>query len=117
LKQTLDVLEERKKTGVKEIDESQTNLTGAMRKKILTQIARKHFPLGFRPAVGDKLVVEEIGEVDDDEEEWGEYQLDRKGYGREGEGMSMNPDDDEMGFLVTEGGTRFTVGFGGSGLK
>lgn len=37
----------------------------------MTKVARKHFPLGFGPATGDKFVVEEIGAADDDEEEWG----------------------------------------------
>jgi len=53
-----------------------------MRRKILTKIARKHFPHGFGPATGDNFVVEEIGAVDDDEEEWGDYQLDRNGIER-----------------------------------
>jgi hypothetical protein len=96
LKAEVDVLEERQKTGVKEVDESETYLTQAMQRKILTNIARKHFPLGFGPAVGDKFVVEEIGAVDDDEEEWGEYQLYRKGSVREGEGIFMDFDDDEI---------------------
>jgi len=96
LKADVDVLEERQKTGVKEVDESETYLTQAMQRRILTNIARKHFPLGFGPAVGDKFVVEEIGAVDDDEEEWGEYQLYRKGFVRGGEGIFMDFDDDEI---------------------
>jgi hypothetical protein len=84
---------------VVEIDESETNLTLAMKRKILTKLGRKHFPLGFGPAAGDKFVVEEIGDVDDDEEEWGEYQLDRKGYFRVGEGVFTEFDDPEMEFL------------------
>ncbi|KAG8983208.1 hypothetical protein FRB90_006219 [Tulasnella sp. 427] len=47
------------------------------RRKLLTAQARKHFPYGFGPASGTKFVVEEIAPVDDDEEEWGEYQEDR----------------------------------------
>ena len=98
LKVGFDVLEERRKTGIEEIDESQTNLTMSLRRKILTRIARKHFPLGFGPAVGNKFFVEEIGAVDDDEEEWGEYQMDSKGYARAGDGISyyrLSDDEDE----------------------
>jgi hypothetical protein len=95
IKQSFDVLSERRKTGIAEIDESETYLTQAMQRKIMTKLAKKHFPLGFGPAVGDKFVVEEIGEVDDDEEEWGEYQLDRNAYVREGEGVSMAGEDEE----------------------
>ena len=58
-----------------------------MKQKIMTQMAKKHFPLGYGPAIGDRFVVEEIGQVDDDEEEWGEYQLERHGYERQGEGI------------------------------
>ncbi|KAG8983338.1 hypothetical protein FRB90_006116 [Tulasnella sp. 427] len=47
------------------------------RRKLLTAQARKHFPYGFGPASGTKFVVEEIAPVDDDEEEWGDYQEDR----------------------------------------
>ncbi|KAI1768792.1 ADP-ribosylation [Hypoxylon sp. FL1150] len=36
--------------------------------------AAKYFPYGFGPATGGRFVVEEIGEVDEDEEEYGEYQ-------------------------------------------
>ncbi|KAG8924522.1 hypothetical protein FRC01_011380, partial [Tulasnella sp. 417] len=51
----------------------------AERRKLLTAQARKHFPYGFGAASGSKFVVEEIAPVDDDEEEWGEYQEDRFG--------------------------------------
>lgn len=63
-----------------------SNLSGASvdislveRRKLLTAQARKHFPYGFGAASGSKFVVEEIAPVDDDEEEWGEYQEDRFG--------------------------------------
>lgn len=36
--------------------------------------ASKWFPYGYGPATGGKFVVEEIGEVDEDEEEYGDYQ-------------------------------------------
>lgn len=51
----------------------------AARRKLLTAQARKHFPYGFGAASGSKFVAEEIAPVDDDEEEWGEYQEDRFG--------------------------------------
>ena len=90
-----DVLGRRRRMGIEEIDESETNLTLSMKRKILTKVARKHFPLGFGPAAGDKFIVEEIGAVDDDEEEWGEYQMDRKGFQRDGLGISYEEDKDE----------------------
>jgi hypothetical protein len=95
LKAIDDVIEERKKTGIKEIDESDQILTRRLKQKILTDMARKHFPLGFGPATGDKFVVEEIGQVDDDEEEWGEYQLDRQVYQRKGDGIYYFSDSEE----------------------
>ncbi|OAQ58811.1 parp domain-containing protein [Pochonia chlamydosporia 170] len=36
--------------------------------------AAKYFPYGFGPATGSKFIVEEVGEVSEDEEEYGEYQ-------------------------------------------
>ncbi|KAI0387671.1 ADP-ribosylation [Hypomontagnella monticulosa] len=36
--------------------------------------ASKWFPYGYGPATGGRFVVEEIGEVDEDEEEYGDYQ-------------------------------------------
>ncbi|XXG98572.1 hypothetical protein Hte_004897 [Hypoxylon texense] len=36
--------------------------------------ASKYFPYGYGPATGGRFVVEEVGEVDEDEEEYGEYQ-------------------------------------------
>ncbi|KAI1325114.1 ADP-ribosylation [Xylariaceae sp. FL0255] len=38
------------------------------------QRASKYFPYGFGPATGGRFVIEEVGEIDDDEEEYGEYQ-------------------------------------------
>ena len=92
---SMDVREERKKTGIREIDESDQILTRRMKQKIMTQMAKKHFPLGYGPAIGDRFVVEEIGQVDDDEEEWGEYQLDRHGYERQGEGIHYSGSDSD----------------------
>ena len=95
LRAGFDVLGYRRRTGIEEIDKSETNLTLSMRRKIMTKVARKHFPLGFGPATGDKFIVEEIGAVDDDEEEWGEYQMDRKGFQREGLGISYEEDEED----------------------
>lgn len=36
--------------------------------------ASKYFPYGYGPATGAKFVVEEVGEVSDDEEDYGDYQ-------------------------------------------
>lgn len=46
--------------------------------------AAKWFPYGYGPARGTEFVIEEIGEVDDDEEDYGEYQ-----------GERIEQDDDE----------------------
>lgn len=37
----------------------------------------KAFPFGYGPATGTKFTILEIGEVDDDEEDYGEYQVDQ----------------------------------------
>ena len=95
LRTGFNVLNHRRRTGIEEIDESESNLTLSMKRKILTKVARKHFPLGFGPATGDKFIVEEIGAVDDDEEEWGEYQMDRKGFQRDGLGISYKEEEDD----------------------
>ena len=39
--------------------------------------AKKYFAYGFGPVSGRNIVIEEIAEVDDDEEDYGEYQQDR----------------------------------------
>ena len=39
--------------------------------------ASKFFAYGFGPVSGNKIVIEEIGEIDDDEEEYGDYQENR----------------------------------------
>ena len=86
-----DALAERKKTNIEEIENSATELSLAMKRKIMTKLARKHFPFGYGPAQDAKFVVEEIGEVDEDDEEWGDYQIDRNQYEREGEGIRYGP--------------------------
>jgi len=45
--------------------------------------AAKWFPYGFGPAKGTAFVIEEIGEADDDEEDYGEYQGQRQEVGNE----------------------------------
>ncbi|KAF4972750.1 hypothetical protein FSARC_758 [Fusarium sarcochroum] len=42
--------------------------------------AMKWFPYGFGPAIGTRFVIEEVGEISDDEEEYGEWQADKHGY-------------------------------------
>ncbi|KAI8624415.1 ADP-ribosylation [Xylariaceae sp. FL1651] len=54
--------------------------------------AAKYFPYGFGPATGRNFVVEEIGEVDDDEEEYGDYQEFRVDGADEGSGKGANMD-------------------------
>lgn len=36
--------------------------------------ASKYFPYGFGPKTGGKFVIEDVGAVSDDEEEYGDYQ-------------------------------------------
>lgn len=42
--------------------------------------ALKWFPYGFGPATGTTFVIEEVGEISDDEEEYGDWQADKHGY-------------------------------------
>ncbi|EWZ49789.1 uncharacterized protein FOBCDRAFT_123411 [Fusarium oxysporum Fo47] len=42
--------------------------------------ALKWFPYGFGPAMGTRFVIEEVGEISDDEEEYGDWQADKHGY-------------------------------------
>lgn len=51
--------------------------------------AAKYFPYGFGPATGSNFLVEEVGEIPDDEEEYGEYQ-------------ALRIDEDESGEASTE---------------
>lgn len=44
------------------------------KKEALQAAAAKWFPYGFGPATGTNLVIEEIGDISDDEEEYGEFQ-------------------------------------------
>lgn len=51
--------------------------------------ASKFFAYGFGPVSGKNIVIEEVGEVDDDEEDYGEYQVQRV----EGEGTERGGGD------------------------
>jgi hypothetical protein len=53
------------------------------RKEALKAAAAKWFPYGCGPATGTSSVIEDIGEVSDDEEEYGDYRALRKEQGRE----------------------------------
>ena len=62
--------------------------------------AAKWFPYGYGPATGRSFVVEEVGDVDEDEEDYGMYQIDRinevKGGGSNGWMWKDVPDDGDM---------------------
>ena len=47
------------------------------RKAAIMAKAAKYFPYGFGPATGTRFVVEEVADVSDDEEQYGDYQADR----------------------------------------
>ncbi|KAJ2896515.1 hypothetical protein MKZ38_005468 [Zalerion maritima] len=51
--------------------------------------AKKYFPYGYGPATGGRFVVEEIGEVSEDEEDYGDYQA-MRGDEAEGNHASLN---------------------------
>ncbi|KAF4978189.1 hypothetical protein FZEAL_5385 [Fusarium zealandicum] len=42
--------------------------------------AMKWFPYGFGPATGTRFVIEEIGDISDDEEEYGDWQAEKHGF-------------------------------------
>jgi hypothetical protein len=43
-------------------------------KQALMAKALKYFPYGYGPATGTRFVIEDVGEVDEDEEDYGDYQ-------------------------------------------
>ncbi|KAI0129470.1 hypothetical protein BJ170DRAFT_616399 [Xylariales sp. AK1849] len=43
-------------------------------KRAVHDRASKYFPYGYGPATGGRFVVEEVGEIDEDDEEYGDYQ-------------------------------------------
>ncbi|KAF7563253.1 hypothetical protein G7046_g886 [Stylonectria norvegica] len=45
--------------------------------------AMKWFPYGFGPATGTTFVIEEVGEISDDEEEYGDWQADKHSFANE----------------------------------
>lgn len=45
--------------------------------------AAKFFAYGFGPVAGSHIVIEDMGEIDEDDEEYGEYQKDRLAGKRE----------------------------------
>ena len=49
-------------------------------------VATKHFPFGVGSATGTNFVIEEIGEISDDEENYGEYQRNKSDVGGMGDG-------------------------------
>lgn len=50
----------------------------------------KWFPCGYGPATNGRFVIEDVAEIDDDEEEWGNYQGDRAAEGDDGIGPWCN---------------------------
>lgn len=50
----------------------------------------KWFPYGYGPATNGRFVIEDVAEIDDDEEEWGNYQGDRAAEGDDGLGPWCN---------------------------
>ncbi|CAM1510118.1 Fc.00g004530.m01.CDS01 [Cosmosporella sp. VM-42] len=42
--------------------------------------AMKWFPYGFGPATGTRFVIEEVGDISDDEEEYGDWQADKHAF-------------------------------------
>ena len=46
-------------------------------KDALIAKAGKYFSYGFGPVSGSKFIIEDVGEVDEDEEDYGEYQEER----------------------------------------
>jgi hypothetical protein len=72
-------------------------------KQALLSKAQKYFPYGYGAASGSKFVVEEVGEVSEDEEEYGAYQKDRL----DDEGRSANDiwtTDDHTTFALDSDG-------------
>lgn len=72
--------------------------------------AMKWFPNGFGPAKGTSFVIEEIGQVDDDEEDYGEWQAERHAFVHKeddldvGSGTWYEDWDDEGNIIVKKKG-------------
>lgn len=73
------------------------------RKQALKNRALKWFPYGYGSATGTNFKIEEIGYVSEDEEDYGEYQAERKdGVSWEKGGWNVWDDEEEEG---VEGGS------------
>lgn len=95
--------------------------------------AAKYFPYGFGPATGNKFVVEEVGDVSEDEEEYGEFQhlrVEEKNhdlnsdywswqkYGQIEDGVEVVREADEYGNqLRTYGPAWESIALPGMGVK
>ena len=78
-------------------------------KQALVAKAKKYFPYGYGAAEGSKFQVLEVGEVSDDEEEYGEYQRDRKDdVGKEGS-FDIWSSDDTTNFALDQNVPDVTV--------
>lgn len=75
-------------------------------KEVMIGKAAKYFPYGYGPATGTLFVVEEVGEVDEDEESYGMYQedrIDKVTDGLEGGGNVWRwGEDDQLNYLHDE---------------
>ncbi|KAF8532809.1 hypothetical protein BDD12DRAFT_868305 [Trichophaea hybrida] len=74
------------------VDEDDEGLFGHVaqirKKQALAARAKKFFPFGFGTATGTRFVVEDVAEVEEDEEEYGEFQeMTVEGFGEGGEGF------------------------------
>ncbi|EQB49384.1 hypothetical protein CGLO_11301 [Colletotrichum gloeosporioides Cg-14] len=85
--------------------------------------ASKYFPYGYGPATGGRFVIEEVGEVSEDEENYGEYQSMRGTENEDKTGMSETnfwgwvkaAEEDEGGIHATA--DEYTAQRKGSGYR
>lgn len=63
-------------------------------KEMKKAAAMKWFPYGFGSAIGTSFVIEEIGEISDDEEDYGEWQEARHGFARD-DIVAVDEDEDD----------------------
>ncbi|KAF9873210.1 hypothetical protein CkaCkLH20_09373 [Colletotrichum karsti] len=84
--------------------------------------AAKYFPYGYGPATGGRFVVEEVGEVSEDEEDYGEYQTMRDTENEDKADMSTSfwgwvkaAEEDEGGIHITA--DEYTAESKGSGYR
>ena len=71
-------------------------------KQALVAKAKKYFPYGYGAAQGTNFQVLEVGEVSDDEEEYGEYQRDRKDTLNNEESFDIWSRDDNAEFSLDQ---------------